>query len=107
MPRQTLGARIAQARRELAVQVRKDLTQADIAKMVGTTAATMSRWESDVATPKEDALAKLAKALGVTPAYLRYGVVEQSRAPTAAEALANADDGFTVVPRSHRGKKSG
>jgi hypothetical protein len=28
------------------------------------------------------------------------------RAPTAAEALANAEDGYTVVPKSHR-KKSG
>jgi len=70
----TLGSRIAQARRELAVREERDVTQLDVARAVGATGASMSEWENDKKAPREGALAKLADYLGVTPAYLRYGV---------------------------------
>lgn len=41
------------------------LSQADLAKLVGVSQATVSRWEADVMTPKTDKLSPLAKALGV------------------------------------------
>jgi transcriptional regulator with XRE-family HTH domain len=58
----------------LGVRWRRDVTQADVAAALETTAATVSRWEAGLNVPKEDALAKLAHYLGVTPAYLRYGI---------------------------------
>lgn len=50
------------------------MTQRDIALALGVSGASVSEWESGKVTPREDALAKLAAFLGVTPAYLRYGV---------------------------------
>lgn len=46
-----------------------------MAKAVGVTPTSVSEWETDKSTPREEALAKLAKFLGVTPAFLRYGIV--------------------------------
>ena len=77
----TLGARIAQARRELGVRTHRDVSPSDVAEALGVSPATVYRWESDEKSPREEALAKLAKFLKVTPAYLRYGVVE-SETPT-------------------------
>lgn len=71
----TLGERIAQARRELGVRTRTDVNPSDVAEALGVSPATVYRWESNEKSPRDDTLAKLAKYLGVTPAYLRYGVV--------------------------------
>lgn len=70
----TLGARIAQARRELAVREHRDILLAEIAAAVGVTSTSVSEWEADKKVPREDALARLAKVLGTTPAWLRYGI---------------------------------
>jgi transcriptional regulator with XRE-family HTH domain len=98
----TLGGRIAQARREKGVRDRRDVTQLDLAQAVGVANASLSRWEADLASPREEALAKLAAYLGVTPAFLRYGVTEPDlpfrdappatfeRIPTKAEREAAA-----------------
>ena len=77
----TLGARIAQARREMAVREERDVTASEVAKAVGVTNTSMSEWENDKKAPREGALAKLADYLGVTPAYLRYGVLPGSAQP--------------------------
>lgn len=43
--------------------------------MVGVSTATVYRWESSEKLPRDEGnMAKLADVLGVTPAYLRYGV---------------------------------
>lgn len=52
----------------------RDVLQSDVAAALNVGAATISRWEADQAIPREDALARLAAFLGVTPAYLRYGI---------------------------------
>lgn len=70
----TLGRRLAQARREKAAREHRDIQQADLAAAAGASKASVSRWENDHDRPREAALAKLAKYLGVTPAYLRYGL---------------------------------
>lgn len=76
-----MGERIAQGRRELGVRLQRDVTPADLAKMLGVNPATVYRWESDEKAPRDDALAKLAEFLGVTPAYLRYGVGRAGETP--------------------------
>lgn len=74
----TLGKRIAQARRELAARKQRDVTRNEIAEAVGVDPSTVSLWEADTKVPREKALVALAAYLGVTPAYLRYGI-EPSR----------------------------
>lgn len=71
---ESLADRIAQARREKAVRDRADVRPIDVARALGVSSATVSDWESGKISPREDALAKLAQFLGVTPAFLRYGV---------------------------------
>lgn len=70
----SIGGRIAQGRRELGVRLQRDITPADLAKMLDVNPATVYRWESGEKAPRDDALTTLAKLFGVTPAYLRYGV---------------------------------
>jgi transcriptional regulator with XRE-family HTH domain len=86
---QTLGARVAQARRELSVRLRRDVSASDMAKALGVSPATVYRWESDEKSPKDDSLDALAKFLGVTPAFLRYGVVP---------AVAVIDEEEEIIP---------
>lgn len=70
----SLGKRIAHARRVLGVRDGRDVLVPDLAKRVGVTAASLYNWEADEAVPGEVNLERLAQVLGVTPAYLRYGV---------------------------------
>jgi transcriptional regulator with XRE-family HTH domain len=83
-----------------------------MAKAVGVTPTSVSEWESDKSVPREDALAKLADYLGVTPAYLRYGIGDLG---IAEQAEASAEQTITdLTPptakkatgggRLHRGK---
>lgn len=85
----SLGKRIAQARRELGVREHRDVTQLDLARAIGTTSASISEWEADKKQPREPSLVKLAKFLGVSPAYLRYGV-ETTVAPMDHDEGAHA-----------------
>ncbi len=70
----TLGDRIAQSRRLLSVQEQRDVTRHEIAEAVGVDPSTVSLWENDKKSPREETLQRLADYLGVTPAYLRYGI---------------------------------
>ena len=58
----TLGQRLAQARRELAVRERRDVSQADVADAVGYSRTAVSEWEAGTKMPREEALAKLARS---------------------------------------------
>ncbi len=52
-------------------RVKLGYTMAELAKMVGVSEATISRWESgDIANMKRDKISSLAKALQVTPAFI-------------------------------------
>lgn len=97
MTEQSLGERIAQARRELGVRERRDVSQLDVAKAIGVSGAAVSQWESDERAPREEAFAKLADYLGVTPAYLRYGVTEGKDAKPRQRA--RVDHGTIVAGR--------
>lgn len=52
------------------------LNKTDLALRSGLARSTVSRYVSDKIEPKQNAIGALAKALGVTPAYLMWGVVE-------------------------------
>lgn len=79
---------MAQARRVKSVRERQDITQADVADAVGYSRTAVSEWEADVKVPREEALVKVAAFLGVTPAFLRYGV---STEPPAIEPVSVAE----------------
>lgn len=88
-----MGERIAQARRELGVRERRDVTRADLAAACRVVPSAVTYWETDEKTPREDALERLAAYLGVTPAYLRYGIprdVKQGMAGTPVGAQSAA-----------------
>lgn len=72
-----------------------DMTQEDLAKAVGTTKATVSRWESgDIRKMKRDLAAKLSKVLQIDPWFLipqdDLLTPEESK---VIEAYRKADDG--------------
>lgn len=85
MPKQEqLGERLAQLRREKAVETRKDLNAYDIAKAVGVSQPTYSRYEANITTPDDAILGRIAEYFGVTRSWLRYGEGEKS--PTTSNA---------------------
>lgn len=51
----------------------KGMTQAELADMLGVTAAAVSKWENGASKPKIDILFSLAKIFGVTPEELMAG----------------------------------
>lgn len=74
---QTLGSRLAQERREKAAREAVDIGQADIAKRVGVSVATYSRYEADITKPDDEILGKIADYFGVTRGWLRFGEGEK------------------------------
>ena len=73
--------------------MRRGLTQAELAEKVGTTAATVSRLETDAMTVSTDWLERLATVLGVHPAEL----IERPGAP-ALSLIGRAGRGGHVAP---------
>lgn len=71
---ESIGDRVAQARRMLGVTLKRDISRADLAQMAGLPASTVNRIEEDeTKDPEDGTLKKLASVLGVTPSVLRYG----------------------------------
>lgn len=73
----SIGERIAQARRELGVLLQQDVPPAELARMLGINQGTLSAWESNRNRPSEESLAKLEEIfapVGRDRAWLRYGV---------------------------------
>lgn len=75
--RETLGNRLARERRRKAHDEDADLDGKDIAKAVGVSASTYSRYEADLTKPDDDTMAKLANYFGVTRGWLRFGEGER------------------------------
>lgn len=73
-PYEQAGSRIAQARRELAVRSERDIAGPDMARDLGVSTETVRSWEAGETRPREAALGQLAAYLGVTPAWIIYGV---------------------------------
>ena len=65
----------------------KGMTLEDLGNAVGVGKSTVRKWETgDIANMKRDKIAKVANALGVTPAYL-MGWTEEEAAPSNNAAL--------------------
>jgi len=74
-------------------RIRRGLTQAELAEKVGTTAATVSRLETDAMTVSTDWLERLATVLGVHPADL----IERPGSGTVS-LLGKAGRGGRIAP---------
>ena len=72
---QTLGARIAELRKE------KGLTQEELAKQLGISSQAVSKWEKDISCPDIMILPTLAKILGVSIEALLTGEAETTYVP--------------------------
>lgn len=68
---ETIGSRIAKCRKE------KNMTQEDLANIMGVTAQAVSKWENDLSCPDISILSKLCKTLGVTADALLEGKQEE------------------------------
>ena len=68
---ETIGSRIARFRKE------KNMTQEDLAHIMGVTAQAVSKWENDLSCPDISILSKLCKTLGVTTDELLEGKREE------------------------------
>lgn len=69
-----VGGRIRTLRKE------KKMTQAQLAKVAGVSAAAVTQWEGGAQTPKAESLSRLADQFGVTTSWLLTG---KDRVPTA------------------------
>ncbi|MFM2476395.1 S24 family peptidase [Celerinatantimonas sp. MCCC 1A17872] len=83
MQNETIGERIRRVRNEL------KLTQKDIAKSIGVSAASVTQWERGDTTPKGSNLIALCKKLKVDPSWLQTGKGEKTAAMPNAELLGN------------------
>lgn len=104
---ESIGSRIAQARRELAVRERKDVSQSDIAERLGVAQATVNRWENDKEgkRPSDENLLELARILGVTPSWLRYG--QEPKHPPLDESKLTPVDLPTTTKNTPRKGRTG
>lgn len=57
----------------LGVTKMMDYRPEDLAAELGVDPSTVGRWEKDKRSPRDEALAELARVLNVSPAWLRYG----------------------------------
>lgn len=76
-----IGDRIKQLRTS------KELTQTDLAKLVGLTYIQVGRYEKGKSNPSSDVLQKLAQALDTTTDYLMNGGTEQVEAQLSDREL--------------------
>lgn len=80
------------------IRLEKHMTQEQVAEACGTVSATIRTYESGRANPKPATVAKIAKALGVTPAEL-YGVGDNAKiSDEDLAALAQIETGGNVNP---------
>lgn len=77
---ETRGQRIKRARAALGI------SQDKLAKRVGVSTMTVSRWETDTMSPEGDNLPALAAELGVTPGWVLFGEEDGAPPPIADEA---------------------
>lgn len=72
--RSTFGERVRQARLDLAAREGHEVSQTDVAGLMGVAQSTVNRWERDSKEPGLDTIARLASVLNVSPAYLAFGI---------------------------------
>lgn len=67
-----IAKRIEDCRRHLSI------SQSELARKVGVTPQAVQKWEKAKTVPRGDTLEKLAGALGVSPAFIQFGIIEAS-----------------------------
>lgn len=100
----TIGRRIARRRREIGVELERDLSVGDVAKMVGTDYTTVYNWEKDAKKPAK-LLGRLSEVLGVTPAYIIYGSLPKDVPGWALPALP-VEEAPRETAKKKRGKRA-
>ncbi|MGG4344960.1 helix-turn-helix domain-containing protein [Paenibacillus lautus] len=83
-----LGVRIAELRKK------KNMTQGDLAKVIGKSTSTIAMWEIGKRDPDSSMISKLADTFGVTADYLLGIKVETSieETPSSIKAWLRADN---------------
>lgn len=81
----SVGARIAQARRELAVRLQRDVSKAELARLLHIGASSVGDWEDNVSKPKGENLVRLADVLGVSAEWIMKGA---ATLPTRGQSAA-------------------
>jgi transcriptional regulator with XRE-family HTH domain len=99
----TLGERLAQARREMGVREHRDVSRQELAKAAGVDSSMISQYESNAKVPREDTLGRLAKFLGVTPAFLRYGITS-GHAPIPPDDLEDPTVGAVGLTEAQKAR---
>ena len=84
-PRTGIGKRIQTARKA------KDMSAADLARVVGVTRMAVSTWESAKALPRPSMLSKIARAVGVSTEYLLSGKRGNRRGQDSEPVLSVAE----------------
>ena len=84
----SIGERIRNLRKK------NKLSQAELGEAVGVESNTISRWERNDLIPKGTSLARIARALSTTSAYL----LEETNDPSLPRDILSIDD---VSPESH------
>lgn len=81
----TLGQKILSLREE------KGMKQSELAELIGTTEATLSRYENDKRVPKGETVFKIAKALNVSVEFLLDNDKEFKNSPNSVTELSNKE----------------
>ena len=97
----TIGKRIAQARRELAVREARDIPTAELARLMQVPPSTVMRWEADLSTPSGANLVRLARVLGVSAEWIQEGRAPETQngAPSQERRVIEKSPGVTERPR--------
>ena len=74
-----IAKRIEERRRHL------NFSQSELARKVGVTPQAVQKWEKAKTVPRGYTLQKLADALGVSPAFIQFGITEASTGPLTVE----------------------
>lgn len=69
------GARVKQARLELAVRRGEEVSQSALARLMGVEPSTVQRWEAGTKMPTLETVEQLAEVLGASPAFLAFGII--------------------------------
>lgn len=70
------GRRVRQARLQLAARMGEEVSQSELARLLDVQPSTVQRWEAGAKQPSFETVEHLARVLGVSPAYLAFGIVE-------------------------------
>ncbi len=76
-----------------------NISQSELARKIGVTPQAVQKWEKAKTVPRGSTLQKLADALGVSPAYIQFGISDPVPAYPAVE---QEKAEYTITPRSRK-----